>query len=59
MEPAGEPPRFLKAVAGLDLKEGKPAQFEVVVTGKPEPTVQWLREGEPLKPSPDFQVRQL
>ena len=56
-EPPGEPPRFLKPIAGLDLHEGSPAKFEAVVTGKPEPVIQWLREGEVIQPSTDFMVR--
>jgi hypothetical protein len=51
-----EPPRFVKTIAGLDLIEGSPAKFEAVVTGKPEPVLQWLREGELIQPSTDYMV---
>lgn len=38
------------------VNEGSPAQFKTTVSGKPKPTVQWLREGFLIPESPDFQV---
>lgn len=38
------------------VPEGSPAQFKTTVTGKPRPTIQWLREGFLIPESPDFQV---
>ncbi|XP_074662091.1 titin-like isoform X2 [Tubulanus polymorphus] len=51
-----EPPRFLKPLATTELKEGMPVQLETVVIGQPAPEIQWLREGEPIKPSTDYQM---
>lgn len=38
------------------VPEGSPAQFKTTVSGKPKPTIQWLREGFLIPESPDFQV---
>lgn len=38
------------------VQEGSPAQFKTTVSGKPKPTIQWLREGFLIPESPDFQV---
>lgn len=38
------------------VTEGSPAQFKTTVSGKPKPTIQWLREGFLIPESPDFQV---
>lgn len=38
------------------VPEGSPAQFKTQVTGKPQPTVQWYREGALIPQSADFQV---
>ena len=54
--PQVEPPRFLQPITGLDIMEGNEVRFEAVVAGIPEPQVTWLREGEEIKPSSDFQV---
>ena len=53
---AVEPPRFLKPMAGLDVQEGRPAQFEVVMAGEPQPQIQWLREGVVIPQNEDFQM---
>ena len=38
------------------VPEGSPAQFKTTVSGKPKPTIQWLREGFLIPESPDFQM---
>lgn len=38
------------------VPEGSPAQFKTTISGKPKPTIQWLREGFLIPESPDFQV---
>lgn len=40
----------------VTVSEGSPAQFRTKVTGVPQPTIQWLREGMLIPQSPDFQV---
>jgi hypothetical protein len=39
------------------VSEGSPAQFRTQVSGKPQPTIQWLREGLVIPQSADFQVQ--
>lgn len=41
------------------VPEGSPAQFKTTISGKPKPTIQWLREGFLIPESPDFQVNTL
>jgi len=38
------------------VPEGSPAQFRTQVSGKPQPTIQWLRDGLVIPQSADFQV---
>ena len=38
------------------VPEGSSAQFKSTVSGKPKPTIQWLRDGFLIPESPDFQV---
>lgn len=38
------------------VQEGSSAQFKTQVSGKPKPTIQWLREGALIPESQDFQV---
>lgn len=46
----------LTPMKDVTVLEGSPAQFKTTVTGKPRPTIQWLREGFLIPESPDFQV---
>jgi hypothetical protein len=39
------------------VSEGSSAQFVTQVSGKPQPTIQWLREGRVIPQSADFQVK--
>jgi hypothetical protein len=39
------------------VSEGSPAQFRTQVSGKPQPTIQWLRDGLVIPQSADFQVK--
>lgn len=39
------------------VSEGSPAQFRTKITGTPQPTIQWLREGLLIPQSADFQVK--
>lgn len=47
----------LTPMKDIIIPEGTPAQFKTTVSGKPKPTIQWLREGFLIPESPDFQVR--
>jgi len=49
----------LTPLEDVSVVEGSPAQFRTLVNGTPMPTVQWLREGQLIPPSPDFQVRRI
>jgi len=40
----------------VTVLEGSPAQFRTQVSGKPQPTVAWYREGLLIPQSADFQV---
>ena len=51
-----EPPRYLKPIAGLDVVQGKPAQFEAIVAGQPPPEVTWFREGHQITDSEEFKI---
>lgn len=46
----------LTPMKDVTVMEGSPAQFKTQVSGKPKPTIQWLRDGFLIPESPDFQV---
>lgn len=46
----------LTPMKDVTVLEGSPAQFRTQVSGKPKPTIQWLRDGFLIPESPDFQV---
>lgn len=43
-----EAPKFTEGLKPLEVKEGENAELAVAVTGKPEPEVQWLKDGRPV-----------
>ena len=51
-----EVPPSLTPLEDVSVVEGSPVQFRTLVNGTPMPTVQWLREGQVIPPSTDFQV---
>lgn len=51
-----EVPPSLTPMKDVVVAEGSPAQFKTTISGKPKPTIQWLREGFLIPESPDFQV---
>jgi len=51
-------PPSLTPLDDVSVVEGSPAQFRTLVTGKPMPMVQWMREGQIIPPSSDFQMIQ-
>uniref|UniRef100_A0A6P7G5K7 Titin-like n=1 Tax=Diabrotica virgifera virgifera TaxID=50390 RepID=A0A6P7G5K7_DIAVI len=48
----------LTPMKDVTVPEGSPAQFKTTISGKPKPTIQWLREGFLIPESPDFQMIQ-
>ncbi|KAG8195169.1 hypothetical protein JTE90_023344 [Oedothorax gibbosus] len=48
----GEAPMFLKKIGDNEVMEGMTAKFTACVTGIPTPDVCWLKDGQPLEPSP-------
>jgi hypothetical protein len=47
----------LSPMKDVIVSEGSPAQFRTQVSGKPQPTIQWLRDGLVIPQSADFQVK--
>ncbi|CAL8088024.1 unnamed protein product [Calicophoron daubneyi] len=50
------PPQFLKPLSSILATEGTCITMEGIVTGKPEPTVAWLKGGKEISEGPDFQM---
>lgn len=46
----------LSPLSDLTVPEGSPARFVTSFTGFPSPQITWMREGNVLRPSADFQV---
>lgn len=53
---SGDVPPSLTPLDDVNVLEGSPAQFRTLISGSPLPTIQWLREGQIIPPSSDFQV---
>ena len=53
---SGDVPPSLTTLSDVTVEEGSPAQFRTLVSGTPLPTIQWMREGQIIPPSSDFQV---
>lgn len=53
---SGDVPPSLTSLEDVNVVEGSPAQFRTLVSGTPLPTIQWMREGQIIPPSSDFQV---
>ena len=47
----------LSPLSDLTVPEGSPARFVTSFTGFPSPQITWMREGNVLRPSADFEVR--
>ncbi|XP_032889340.1 netrin receptor DCC isoform X2 [Amblyraja radiata] len=50
------PPSFVKRPSNLYAYESMDIEFECAVTGKPVPTVRWIKNGEVVIPSDYFQI---
>uniref|UniRef100_A0A8R1DN92 Ig-like domain-containing protein n=1 Tax=Caenorhabditis japonica TaxID=281687 RepID=A0A8R1DN92_CAEJA len=43
-----EAPLFVQGLKPFEVEQGKPAELEVRVEGKPEPEVKWFKDGAPV-----------
>lgn len=50
------PPEFLKQPANIYARESMDIVFECEVTGKPAPTVKWVKNGDVVIPSDYFKI---
>jgi hypothetical protein len=44
-----EPPKFTEGLTPTEVKEGEHAKMSVAATGKPEPDVEWFKDGRPIQ----------
>lgn len=51
-----EPPKFLKYLESAEVTEGDKFVFECILSGHPEPTVQWLKYNTPIANGPDYKI---
>ncbi|XP_030066707.1 coiled-coil domain-containing protein 141 [Microcaecilia unicolor] len=54
----GQTPNFSKILSNVTVKEGSPVTLEVEVTGFPEPTLTWYKEGQKLTPDEHIMILQ-
>lgn len=52
-----EPPRVIKSPKGLTFAEDGELDLSCTVSGQPEPTVEWLINGETLTPNNNVEIR--
>ncbi|XP_028847687.1 coiled-coil domain-containing protein 141 isoform X2 [Denticeps clupeoides] len=56
--PAHQGPNFTKAMSNATVMEGSPVTLEVEVTGFPEPTLTWFKNGQKLTPDERVELSQ-
>ncbi|KAJ8255366.1 hypothetical protein GJAV_G00204060 [Gymnothorax javanicus] len=54
--PTGRAPNFTKGLSNATVMEGSPVTLEVEVTGFPEPTVTWYRNGQNVTSDEDIEL---
>ncbi|KAK0400071.1 hypothetical protein QR680_003339 [Steinernema hermaphroditum] len=54
LEPSANVPTFDRSLANVDVEETENAEFSCLISGKPEPLVEWLRNGEKISPDERF-----
>lgn len=55
-KPRGFAPEFFKQLRRAEVEHGATAKFEAKVSGQPEPTIEWTKDGEELTSSPHFRT---
>lgn len=55
--PTAAAPQFTQKLENVTLDEGGTATLECQVTGQPEPSVRWYKEGRPLSASQKVEMR--
>lgn len=50
------PPQFLNYPSNTYAHESTDIEMECAVTGNPQPTVRWMKNGEAVIPSDYFQI---
>lgn len=51
------PPEFIRKMSTIELSEGDLAQFDVRVSGRPVPDVQWFKDDVPIHDSERTEIR--
>jgi hypothetical protein len=51
-----EPPKFLRYLESAEVTEGDSFTFECILTGYPEPNIQWLKYNSPITSGPNYKV---
>ncbi|TMS38626.1 hypothetical protein L596_005310 [Steinernema carpocapsae] len=54
LEPSANVPTFDSSLSNLVVEESANAEFSCQISGKPEPLVEWLRNGEKISPNERF-----
>lgn len=49
-------PQFLQKLEDKEVMEGSKVDLEVDVGGQPKPTVEWLKDGQPVKPGERIRI---
>ncbi|XP_013393635.1 titin [Lingula anatina] len=49
-------PKFIEPIKSIAAREGTQVTFQGCVTGKPEPTIKWYKEGKDITHRPDVQT---
>ena len=53
----GTAPVFIESLQPVEVVEGSPAKLQCKVTGVPEPSIEWFRDGEPVKEDKRIKIR--
>jgi hypothetical protein len=51
-----EPPKFLRYLESAEVTEGDGFIFECILSGYPEPEIQWLKYNVPLTTNPNYKI---